>query len=288
MKKIVVLGAGTAGTMMANAARDPVFFAAIAIARQDAPDSAVEHCVRCHSPTSYVRGHSLPADGSALDAARVMVERKVLRLFVLDEGKPVGVLLSCLLAVGGFGRAVAQSPDEPPTEVPVVVEAVAAAAAASAEADAAQASDDAQAPEDDAGAGDVPMDAQTDAAAVLAGGTNSPSGSTNFRSGPPPSRREGRSRDRGERGTRDWRSSFGSASRSKSGGTNSAPEIPKTDYAYFKVVNDRNIFNPGRQPNRPDRPVSREVKRTPKVDAFSLVGTLRSEKGDMAFFDGST
>ncbi len=56
-----------AGTMMANAARDPVFFAALAIARQDAPDSAVEHCVRCHSPTSYVRGHSLPADGSALD-----------------------------------------------------------------------------------------------------------------------------------------------------------------------------------------------------------------------------
>lgn len=198
------------------------------------------------------------------------------------------VLLSCLLAVGGFGRAVAQSPDEPPTEVPVVVEAVAAAAAASAEADAAQASDEAEAPEDDAGAGDVPMDAQTDAAAVLAGGTNSPSGSSDSRSGPPPSRREGRSRDRGERGTRDWRSSFGSASRSKSGGTNSAPEIPKTDYAYFKVVNDRNIFNPGRQPNRPDRPVSREVKRTPKVDAFSLVGTLRYEKGDMAFFDGSS
>jgi hypothetical protein len=134
----------------------------------------------------------------------------------------------------------------------------------------------------------VPANAQADAAAVLAGGTNSPAGSTNSPSGPPSSRREGRSRDRGERGSRDWRSSFGSASRSKSGGTNAAPEIPKTDYAYFKVVNDRNIFNPARQPNRPDRPASREVKRTPKVDAFSLVGTLRYEKGDMAFFDGSS
>ncbi len=56
-----------AGTMMANSARDPVFYAALAVARQDAPDTAVEHCVRCHSPTSYVRGHSLPADGSAFD-----------------------------------------------------------------------------------------------------------------------------------------------------------------------------------------------------------------------------
>lgn len=56
-----------AGTMMANSARDPVFYAALAIANQDAPPEAVEHCVRCHSPTSYVRGHSLPTDGSALD-----------------------------------------------------------------------------------------------------------------------------------------------------------------------------------------------------------------------------
>lgn len=198
------------------------------------------------------------------------------------------VLLSCLLAVGGAARAVAQSPEEPPAEVPAIVEAVAAAAAASAEVEAEAGPDEPEAPEDDAGSGDVPMDAQADATAVLAGGTNAPSSSTNSRYGPPSSRREGRSRDRGERGTRDWRSSFGSASRSRSGSTNSAPEIPKTDYAYFKVVNDRNIFNPGRQPNRPDRPVSREVKRTPKVDAFSLVGTLRYEKGDMAFFDGSS
>src|SRR4051812_42784903 len=42
-----------AGTMMANAARDPVFFAALAVANQDAPASSTEHCVRCHSPTSY-------------------------------------------------------------------------------------------------------------------------------------------------------------------------------------------------------------------------------------------
>jgi hypothetical protein len=198
------------------------------------------------------------------------------------------VLLSCLLALGGLGHAMAQTPDEPRAAVPAVVEAVATASAAAAGGEAASGPDEAQAPDEDSGSGDVPANAQADAAAVLAGGTNSPAGSTNSPSGPPSSRREGRSWDRGERGSRDWRSSFGSASRSKSGGTNAAPEIPKTDYAYFKVVNDRNIFNPARQPNRPDRPASREVKRTPKVDAFSLVGTLRYEKGDMAFFDGSS
>ncbi len=58
-----------AGTMMANAARDPVFYAALAQANEEVPDSGT-FCLRCHSPTSYVRGNASPpfADGSALDA----------------------------------------------------------------------------------------------------------------------------------------------------------------------------------------------------------------------------
>jgi hypothetical protein len=129
----------------------------------------------------------------------------------------------------------------------------------------------------------MPGDAQS--AAAAGGGSNGAPASVSQTNGSSAtSRREGRSR---ERSSRDWRSSFGSAGRNKDGSTNKAPEIPKTDYAYFKVVNDRNIFNPARQPNRPDRPASREVKKVPKVDAFSLVGTLRYEKGDLAFFDGS-
>lgn len=164
----------------------------------------------------------------------------------------------------------------------MVVEAVVEAAAAAADAPA-TADDE---PDEDSTPDGPGTEAKPGDAA--AGDTNTPSGPRESRPGAPSARREGRSRDRGDRTTRDWRSSFGSASRSKSGGTNAAPAVPKTDYAYFKVVNDRNIFNPARQPNRPDRPVSREVKRTPKVDAFSLVGTLRSGKGEMAFFDGSS
>jgi hypothetical protein len=55
-----------AGTMMANAARDPVFFAALAVANQDAPGIGT-FCVRCHAPIGFVRGHATPPDGSALD-----------------------------------------------------------------------------------------------------------------------------------------------------------------------------------------------------------------------------
>lgn len=56
-----------AGTMMANAARDPVFFAALAVANQDEPGIGT-FCLRCHAPQSFVRGHASPPDGSAFDA----------------------------------------------------------------------------------------------------------------------------------------------------------------------------------------------------------------------------
>lgn len=55
-----------AGTMMANAARDPVFFAALTVANQDAPGVGT-FCLRCHSPIGFVRGHATPPDGTAFD-----------------------------------------------------------------------------------------------------------------------------------------------------------------------------------------------------------------------------
>lgn len=54
-----------AGSMMANAARDPLFQACLTIANQDVAFSG-DLCIRCHSPGGWLGGRSLPTDGSAL------------------------------------------------------------------------------------------------------------------------------------------------------------------------------------------------------------------------------
>ena len=55
------------GSMMAQAARDPLFFACLAIAEQDAPGSG-DLCLRCHTPFGWMSGRSQPTSGSQLTA----------------------------------------------------------------------------------------------------------------------------------------------------------------------------------------------------------------------------
>ena len=54
----------------------------------------------------------------------------------------------------------------------------------------------------------------------------------------------------------------------------------------YKIVYERNIFNPNRGP-RSSRRNGGDAPKPVKIEAFSLVGTLMSEKGAYAFFDGS-
>lgn len=46
---------GWQGSLMGNSARDPVFWAGVAIASQDEPGGTVD-CVRCHAPRAFVEG----------------------------------------------------------------------------------------------------------------------------------------------------------------------------------------------------------------------------------------
>lgn len=55
------------GIMMAHASRDPIFWAALAIAEQDF-DGLGDLCIRCHSTQGWYAGRSIPTDGSALTA----------------------------------------------------------------------------------------------------------------------------------------------------------------------------------------------------------------------------
>jgi len=56
------------GSMMANAGRDPIFWATLAIAEQDF-DGAGDLCLRCHSTAGWQAGRSTPTDGSGLSAS---------------------------------------------------------------------------------------------------------------------------------------------------------------------------------------------------------------------------
>lgn len=59
-----------------------------------------------------------------------------------------------------------------------------------------------------------------------------------------------------------------------------------TDFASFKIITERNIFSP-RSSGREMR-ASRETRRPKQVDTFGLVGTMSYQKGEFAFFDGSS
>jgi len=58
-----------AGSMMANAARDPLFWAALDVANADVP-GAGDTCLRCHAPQAWLRGRvSRDASGTAVNGA---------------------------------------------------------------------------------------------------------------------------------------------------------------------------------------------------------------------------
>ena len=56
---------GWAGSVMGNAARDPLFLAALSVAEDDQPGIG-DFCLRCHAPEAWIEGRATPTDGSAL------------------------------------------------------------------------------------------------------------------------------------------------------------------------------------------------------------------------------
>lgn len=67
--------------------------------------------------------------------------------------------------------------------------------------------------------------------------------------------------------------------------TSSAPS--RLTFDAFRIISDRNIFNPNRYPGSDNRNTRREPDRRTQSESFALVGTMSSEKGRFAFFDGS-
>jgi hypothetical protein len=86
------------GTMMANAARDPVFWAAVAVAAQDAAaddtgvlTDATQLCVRCHSPRAALEGNAAATSIDELTPQqREGIECEVCHRMMEDPGTPAG------------------------------------------------------------------------------------------------------------------------------------------------------------------------------------------------------
>jgi len=119
------------GSMMANAGRDPIFWASMAIAEQDY-DGAGDFCLRCHSPLGWFAGRSTPTDGSKLrtddadgvncDTCHMMTNPDNTELlgemfspFVANEGTGAGYYGSGMLSMwGGDEKLGPYSDADPP------------------------------------------------------------------------------------------------------------------------------------------------------------------------------
>ena len=61
--------------------------------------------------------------------------------------------------------------------------------------------------------------------------------------------------------------------------------VARPDYQSFKIITDRNIFDPNRS-SRSSR-TRTEGPKPARVESFALVGTMSYENGTYAFFDGT-
>ena len=66
--------------------------------------------------------------------------------------------------------------------------------------------------------------------------------------------------------------------------TNAPAATNAADYSSFQIIAERNIFDPNRYAHTPR---SRGRPTSPSAPWFSLVGTLSSRNGMLAFFDGN-
>ena len=64
-----------------------------------------------------------------------------------------------------------------------------------------------------------------------------------------------------------------------------APSRP--DFQEFRIISERNSFNPNRSQRRERTRSEREPERRTRTESVALLGTMNYDKGWFAFFDGS-
>jgi hypothetical protein len=104
-------GNGWKGTMMANAARDPLFYAALAIANQDSSPSnplpgnpdyiGGDYCLRCHSPAGFLDGHTMANPPATINGHAVAADATNPNRYPCNSYDPASPNLCRCLAAGG-------------------------------------------------------------------------------------------------------------------------------------------------------------------------------------------
>ncbi len=98
------------GTMMANASRDPVFWAGVGVANQDAPGETIL-CVRCHSPRAFLEGNGNATTMEELTVDQQSgVECEVCHRAMEDVGVPPGNAQYTIDDVFGVGVVPRRGP----------------------------------------------------------------------------------------------------------------------------------------------------------------------------------
>ncbi len=78
------------GSMMANSARDPVFWAALSVASDDSPGDT-ELCVRCHAPRAFLDGNGGVTSIDELTSDEIQgIECELCHRAMEDPGTPAG------------------------------------------------------------------------------------------------------------------------------------------------------------------------------------------------------
>ncbi len=98
-----------AGTMMAHSARDPVFYAALAVANKYAAitgENTGEFCIRCHSPTGWLAGRSEDVSGRSLRGTDIDGVQCDHCHRMVDPLHPDSTVPSTVFPVPGYGNGM--------------------------------------------------------------------------------------------------------------------------------------------------------------------------------------
>jgi hypothetical protein len=80
----------------------------------------------------------------------------------------------------------------------------------------------------------------------------------------------------------------GRRDRDRNPSSSAATDAPPGSFESFRLIAERNIFDPNRSPRAPRSSGGEEPRRVPKIEAFALAGTMSFSNRHLAFFTSAS